>query len=721
MPLPNPILDDRSYQQLRDELVRRIPVYTAEWTNHNASDPGITLIELFAFLGENLLFRFNQIPELTKLAFLNLLQIPLRAASPSRVMVEMVTEKPEGVLVPIGSVAKAGNLSFETIDEVKVWPVSLLAVARTQSATPDPIDEPEVYDFAVRALDALGPLGENETATFYESVVLSPDASGPPVNFEATVDGMLWAAVLAEKGFSLAALDHGILNIGFIPNAIVPTIDEIEGCPGLAPASTGPAVEWQVSTGQYTPDHEPLYRSVTVLADTTRGLSQQGIVRLQLPRHAETHLGVFDVSDPDLIGSRQLPPPLDDEQSEKVQFWLRAFRHDESRFGNVMFVGANAVTTRQSEKARPEFLGTGDGQPGQTYRLNHKPVLDRSLILEVEEVGGWRRWETVDSFHASGPDDRHYVVELEAGTVRFGNGIQGRPPQIGQRIRANEYRFGGGIIGNVAPKAIAEMPGVTDVKKVRNPMRAHGGSNTETIEAALDRIPGELRRRDRAVTAADFQELALATPGARVGRAECIPRFHPLSRTLEAAGVVSVVVWPQEDPQHPNAPVPDRNLLRAVCAWLDARRLVTTELYVIPPTYRKIAVAVGLHVKPGFGIEAVRRWVELVIRQYLAPLPPFGPSGGGWPLGRRVHGPELEAAALQVEGVEFLEGLHVAGWDPQSQVWVPGSVELDIYEVPELVEITVVEGAPIETPGQVIAPLPSPNVPVPVPIIREKC
>ena len=720
MSLPNPILDDRSYQQLRDELVRRIPIYTPEWTNYNASDPGITLIELFAFLGENLLFRFNQIPELTKLAFLNLLQIPLRAASPARAMIDMVTERPDGILVPIGSVAKAGSLSFETLHEVAVWPVSLLAVARAQSAEPDPIEEPEVHDFALRALDALI-LGEEETPTFYESVVLSTDASGPPVDFDNTVDGMLWAAVLAEKGFDLEALDFGILNIGFIPDAIVPTIDEIEPCTGLAPTSTGPAVEWQVSTGQTASDNEPIYRSVTVLADTTRGLSQEGIVRLQMPRNPAENLGVFDVSDPDLIGSRELPPPLDDEQSEKVQFWLRAFRHDESRFGKVVFVGANAVATRQSEKARPEFLGTGDGQPGQQYRLNHKPVLDRSLILEVEEVGGWRRWDAVDGFHASGPDDRHYVVELEAGRVRFGNGIQGLPPQIGQRIRATEYRFGGGAVGNVAPKAIAEMTSVTDVKKVRNPVRVNGGSDTETIEVALDRIPGELRRRDRAVTASDFQELALATPGAAVGRAECLPRFHPPSKTQEAAGNVSVVVWPQEDPQHPNAPLPDRNLLRAVCAWLDARRLVTTELYVIPPTYRQIAVAVGLQVKPGFGIEAVRRWVELVIRQYLAPLPPFGPSGAGWPLGRRVHGPELEAAALQVEGLEFLEGLNVAGWDQQNEVWVPGSVELDIYEVPELVEITVVEGAPIAEPGQVITPVPSPNVPVPVPIIREKC
>src|SRR3954470_12619888 len=87
MPLPQPILDDRSYEQLRDELVRRIPVYAPEWTDHNASDPGIALLELFAPLGETLLFRFNQIPESTYLAYLRLLDVPLRPAAPARALV----------------------------------------------------------------------------------------------------------------------------------------------------------------------------------------------------------------------------------------------------------------------------------------------------------------------------------------------------------------------------------------------------------------------------------------------------------------------------------------------------------------------------------------------------------------------------------------------------------------------------------------------------------
>ena len=105
MPLPSPILDDRSYQQLRDELIRRIPVYAPEWTDRNASDPGITLIELFAFLGENLLYRFNQVPERTYLEFLRLLQIPLRPAQAAQALLEFTTELGPGVPVPPRAVA----------------------------------------------------------------------------------------------------------------------------------------------------------------------------------------------------------------------------------------------------------------------------------------------------------------------------------------------------------------------------------------------------------------------------------------------------------------------------------------------------------------------------------------------------------------------------------------------------------------------------------------
>src|SRR5437764_3569845 len=142
MPIPNPILDDRSYQQLRDELVRRIPVYAPEWTDHNASDPGVTLIELFAFLGENLLFRFNQIPDATKLAFLRLLQIPLRPATAARAMVTLKNTDPSGaaVLVPIGTEMRAGSVAFASLTEALSWPLDLTAVGKIVAPEPDSPD-----------------------------------------------------------------------------------------------------------------------------------------------------------------------------------------------------------------------------------------------------------------------------------------------------------------------------------------------------------------------------------------------------------------------------------------------------------------------------------------------------------------------------------------------------------------------------------------------------
>lgn len=718
MPLPNPIIDDRSYQQLRDELVRRIPVYAPEWTDFNASDPGITLIELFAFHGENLLFRFNQIPETTKLAFLKLLQIPLQPAVPAQGLVNFTTQIPAGSLVSQATEVRAGNMSMETLTEAVVWPVSFYCVGKIATAAPDETTEPEVFEFAVRALQATAPLATNEDAAYYQNQATPFDGQGLPVDFNSAVDGILWVAVLAGNGADPTQMGNALINLGFSPDPTAPPISQISSCPGAGPASIAPSVEWQISTGTLDGSGNPVYQAISAEADTTQGLTQEGVVRLRLPQ-SPSSWGNFPIADPNQAGTRDLPPVLDDTRAAQLLFWVRAFRKDGASFGSVTYVVANAAQVWDSRKANPEYLGTGTAQAGQTYSLVNSPVLDGTLIIQVEEASGWVQWNVVDGFYASTSDSRDCTVDLEAGAVTFGNGVQGMAPQIGQRIRATEYRYGGGADGNVASGALNKIPSSSTVK-VNNDLGLHGGADSEAIASALDRIPGELRRRDRAVTASDFEELALQTPGAAVGRADCLPLFYAPQQLEGKAGVVSVVVWPQSDPQNPNAPLPDRNLLQSVCQYLDQRRLVTTELYVIPPTYRKVAVAVGIQVKPGFGIEAVRRWVELVIRQYLAPLPPYGPDGTGWPLGRRVFGPELQAAALQVEGVDYLEGLDVAGWDDASQTWISGEVDLNSWEVPELAEITVVDG-PQLTPGQAVGPVAPPKLPVPIPIIREVC
>jgi hypothetical protein len=730
MPLPSPILDDRSFQQLSTELKARIPVYNPEWTDHNESDPGITLLELFAFQAENLLYRFNQIPEATYLEYLRLLQLPLRPAQAAHALLAFTTEAPAGVGIDPKIIASAGKLEFQTLTETRAWPISCVAVCRKRTDLTEDDANTEVAEFIARTADALPAALAEAPRLYYETVVLDPAQVGEPVDFSDAVDGMVWIALLAEKGFDKTewlkpGATPSLLNLGFEPDLPAGAMADIDPCPGLNAASTAPQLVWQISTSRPLKNSQPQYANLKLVADTTRGLMQGGTLRLELPRIAQD-IDV-PVADPDLAGAGDFPPQLDDDKAEKLIAWIRVFRRNGSHFGRFKYIGVNTTEAENARVADAQFLGNGNGRPSQIFPLAKKPVLpDNSrdqMILEVEESQRWVRYTRVEDFYGSDRESRHYMLDAEAGMIRMGEGLRGRMPQWGERIRVRNYRYGGGAAGNVAAEAIGKISlgGV----KVSNPLAAVGGADAEGVEAALARIPGEFRRHDRAVTASDFQELACMTPGVLIGRAECLPRFHPRTLSTQAAGVVSVMVWPQSDPLNPNAPMPDAPMLRAVCEWLDARRLVTTELYVIPPTYKKIAVSVALKIKDGYGVEAVRRWVELVLRQYLAPLPPYGPEGKGWPLGRRVYSPELEAAVLQVEGVEFVEDLAVAAWN--GNAWIKTLidcktlVEMQPFELPEVAAVTVVDALPMPEPGAGIDPNAPEGTYLPFPVLRDEC
>ena len=734
MTITGPILDDRTYAQLREELLRRIPVYTPEWTNHNESDPGIALLDLFAYLGESLLYRFNQIPDSTKIAFLNLLGARPRPPQVARALLVASTERPAGVQVLKGTQANAGAVGFETTDEVYVWPLRALAVGKlpvvngvsTTVSERERLREQrrrEDADTRLRQAQGLPPADPLHQSVYYrvQAVPDDPTGPGPLLDVSQTADQSLWVALVADREFDATQLRGHSVFLGVAVDEELTRPFDLEsttGGPGsrwltdtLTPDP--PGTRWELWTGPDAPADKPMVALATA-HDGTRGMTTTGVVSLEIPGNFPTQsLGARPA------GGLYSPPPLDDaEVAAKVLAWVRVTRPpgENEAIHAIRWVGLNAVEVEQAITARPELLGTGTAEPGQIFALAHSPVLAGTVQLDVEEEGGWSRWTEVDTLALSQPNDAHFSVDPEAGLVAFGT--RSRVPQLGQRVRVVSYRYGGGVAGNVPPKAIASLTGVASVT-VANLMAAAGGSDAAPLAAALAEVPARVNRRDRAVASEDFTALAGEVPG--VWRAETLPLFHPDTPTVRRAGAVSVVVFPPEDLRNPAAPLPDTQLLRRVAAYLDPRRLVTTELYVIPPTYREIAVSVGIVVRDGFQVDAVRRWVELLLRQYLAPLPPFGPSGAGWPLGRAVRRAELEAIAVQVDGVDSVDGdlqlarLVGATWQPEQ------TVTLNRWQVPQLSAITVVSGPPLPV-GTGYTPPPDPDTdPVVVPLPPEVC
>src|ERR1700760_2292567 len=116
--IPAPKLDDRTYADIVAEAMRLIPRYCPEWTNHNPSDPGITLIELTAWMTELILYRLNRVPEKTSLAFLDLIGVRLRSPQPAHTLLafDLVDGAPDRQLVKEGTqVATPQSSDEETV------------------------------------------------------------------------------------------------------------------------------------------------------------------------------------------------------------------------------------------------------------------------------------------------------------------------------------------------------------------------------------------------------------------------------------------------------------------------------------------------------------------------------------------------------------------------------------------------------------------------------
>src|SRR5690349_25177956 len=122
MPLPTPGLDDRTFQDIVDEAKRLIPRYCPEWTNHNVSDPGVALIELFAWMSEMVLYRVNQVPDRLYVHFLNLVGIepfpPSVARTDLTFWLSAVLEQP--VLVPANTQVMTQTSLTERSEERRV-------------------------------------------------------------------------------------------------------------------------------------------------------------------------------------------------------------------------------------------------------------------------------------------------------------------------------------------------------------------------------------------------------------------------------------------------------------------------------------------------------------------------------------------------------------------------------------------------------------------------
>ena len=723
MPIRPPALDDRNFNDLVDELIARIPAHTPEWTNPRPGDPGVTIVELFAWLTDTLLYRANLIPERQRLAFLSLLGIQMKPAVPARGMISVgfddKTVTATQVVPPFVTVK--GPLNCETVSETTVLPLAGEAYFK-RLLTDD--ETASVHDLLPGLVQLYGITGTPKpyatTPAFPGGV---PDAAG--LDLVETADGSLWIALTAEKGLADAvrnSIGSQAISVGFTPALEIPALFEDVGPRGAIPHT------WQITTGSTTTD-VPALLTLDVLADSTQGLRRQGVERLLLPR---TELIGAPSNDVRLnlsagVGDVQ-PPRIDDpDKAAMIVAWLRLRPAVKMQAMAVSWVSVNAIEVGQLETSKPRIIGQSDGSANQEFSLQQKSVERATFVLQVEEPNAPALvWQQIPDFAQAGRDSLVYVLDSEAGIVRFGDGVRGKIPEITRRIRVASMRAGGGAAGNLSPGSLTDITTSGQKLKVTQTLPTRGGADSETLPDAELRIPSLFRNRDRAVTELDYKQLALQTPGVQLGRAEVLARFKPQQRRSGVPGVVSVMVLPFKTPPGPPNPVADRPTLEAVYDYLSSRVPVATELYVIGCEYVPISISVGVTLLDGVARETVLAQVRDAARAFLWPLPGGGTDGLGWRLGRAVRDRELDVIVSRVPGVDTINGVNLfikrnSAWQmvPKAGGTGPAEVPMELWQLPELQQVVVVTDA--DPPTTVTVSPDGADGSVAVPVVPQVC
>ena len=763
MPLTIPTLDDRRYQELLDEALARIPVHNPEWTNFNRSDPGVTLLELFAFLTENLLYRCNQMPDRSRRKFLSLLGIPLQPASSARGIVTVSNERGplETVTLNQGLELRAGEIPFRTTHSIDVLPVE--AQAFYKRILPDPPAELTAHYRQLYASFRGQPPADNlvlyETVPFPER---EPETAG---RAREAVDGSIWIALIARRDDRdrledlREAMAGKTLALGVVPAVTDASRRLTPG--GVARSEEQAVMRYEIP--RMPPERmlpvDPVLRApqYRVLDGRPVGsadvLTEPGVVELTLPSAPE--LALWRNLDPLEPGSGDFPPALEDTTLEdRVVTWLR-LRSSSSLPRQLLWVGINAAVVEQRARVFNEVLPDGNGEPDQEATLSRTPVISGSVRLRVNG----EEWREFDDLLAAGPEipvpdlrrppgveqsndlpTKVFTLDPEAGVIRFGDGARGARPPAGATLRA-DYDYGVGREGNVGKETINTGPALPAGFKVVNPVRSWGGAEAETVAEGEKQIARYLQHRDRLVSVADFETITRRTPGVDIGRVDVLPAFNPdLSRNEpgDAPGAVTLMLIPKYDALQPEAPSPDRFFLNAVCRYLDPRRLVTTELILRGPVYKPVWISIGLDVVAGATIPQVRENVRRAVTQYLSPLPPaeagsadepdaalttpeYAERRRGWPLRKSVVDMELLAVASRVAGVLLVNRVLIAEGTRAAET----QIRMTGLELPRVMGVSVVVGDALgidDLRGQGLpAGLPGGFAMVPVPVVPEEC
>lgn len=668
MAVPVPNLDNRTFEQLLKEARRSISNYAPEWTNHNPADPGITLIELIAWLAEITSYRVNLVTEEHLLKYLELLGV--RPESSQSAITDLSFEAEKIVLLKEGTVFLAEKngekIDFELLEDININPLKLEKIIANEVAVPlaqSSTSGSQCDDFKKLLTYAPieRPLKDQRKGTSF--VTASTQEKDSMLQENSPIYGIFERSNQNENAdlffapFGLNLKENSELYLGFKPTDESKNEISLESLNFMCylyekdlidPGKHGKEAEseyefesarlkWEISVSP-----EGKQWKEVIPKDGTRNFTKSGSLLF-------TRLEGWVCSSINFCS----------EGNEN--YWLRCtlldFKYEYPP--RIERIRLNTAQVIQKKILTDLVLGISSGLPGQVFKLPETPVLRGSIKLALDG-----EWKEVEDFDVSTPTDPHFTLESLKGEIRFGDGLWGKIPPKDIEIRVIKYETGRGERGNLQANSnwVLKEKDISGLV-ISNFKPATGGTDEESIDEAFERFIRDLRVPYRAVTSEDFEYIARKTPGLRVAQAKAIPNFICRSNTeeegIEEEGTVTVVVVPFSPLNtFENPPTPSTDFINAITKHINKHRLLGTFVCVVPPKYIKVKVQVTLGISKGFSETEIRKEVIGKLELFLHPIRGDF-SGKGWPVGKNVYRSEIYQLITEIEGVDFVEKIEI--------------------------------------------------------------
>ena len=579
MPLAPVKLDDLTWSELVDVARSNIPIASGNrWTLHAPVDPGITQIELFAWMLELRLYWMDQVPDALTVALLNLLGHRLRGVSAAGSVMAIADQEevvrpfvqiPEGAVfalrgrilamrfttdagVTLLPMASAAPLRLRAIDRQgeKWWELAMLRLLVEDGDATHELESGR----SLEILPADGGPGEATLVLTLSHEIPNPVPYEPfSLLFDLEVPSHVEPQWAWPRWHGLPEVAQLAEHVRWVGDWLTEWSSWLEGS---AREAIGAALRTATEAlAAERPDAihgalQQLATQVPVAPDFARvdqpaaappppaaiswWYSGPGGVYVPFAA-AEVEDGTVGVRRPGVVRlpfkADWTPEIVTDPAGGQSFGYSVAIRTERATFSAPPAVKciipnvALARHVRQTEVSEDHIatqLETWRPVPNNTFELPvaDRPPIESSVALSIVEADGVHLWRPTPDFSFHGPADRVFIVDRSGGVLRFGDGLTGRipVPDPGAAPAAKlSYAVGGGSAGAVPRGAAWE--GVDDTRLgAHNVVTAVGGEDAESITDAGLRARSAQQKRHRAVTRPDYELLAKETPGLAIAR-----------------------------------------------------------------------------------------------------------------------------------------------------------------------------------------------------------